>query len=250
MRKITLIGLLGLAVIGTYAKTIDFSNGGGDEATGDYLDETTDAGIITNVFEIPGLTITAHAGGADQKINTTATSLGITIFDSGDHTERFDPDESMTLSFNKKIEITKVDFIGYDSNSVFVVAISNQPNWNIGYDDLSNKASQFILTNIVVAAHTEMDFHVGNINSVIGLQSMDINVLDDSGIPTLTLSTSNGMAHVFAVFDGVAVTNHVLQSSTNLTSNVWTTVSSPFAADTNWSIGTETNAVYFRTIEQ
>lgn len=250
MKKLLLASLIFGYGLEMFAQTIDFSNGGTNSVTGDVLDEITEMGVTNNVVEIPGLNIAARAGGEDQKINTTGTSLGITVFGSGDDTDRFDPGESMTISFDKSVEITKIDFIGYASNSVFVVAITNQPDWNIGYNDLDNKTSQFITTNIVVDAETEIDFYVGNTNSVIGLQSMAVTVLGGNGMPMLTLEMSNGTAYVYAVFDGTAVTNHVLQSSTNLTSNVWTTVSSPFASDTNWNIGTETNAVYFRTISQ
>jgi hypothetical protein len=237
-----------MLVGGANAQTIIFDNGGGSAlTTGDLLDEVPEAGLTTNVVEISGLNISARPGAGGQKINTTATSLGVTIFNSGDDADRFDDGEVMILSFDKKIEITEFDMVGFDSNSAFSVEIDGLAPIEITYEDLPNKVSQYFTTNLIVDANTDIQFYVGNSNSVIGLQSMDVNVLDGSGELFLTLETSNSMMFINADFDGAATTNYMLQSCTNMVSNVWNDVSA-FSADTNWSMGTEEQTEYFRVI--
>jgi hypothetical protein len=214
------------------------------------LDEVNTSGIITNAVEIPNLQITAKTSVDGQKINTTSSSLGVTVYGSGDDQDRFDPGEIMILSFDKQIEITEIDLIGFNSNSVFTLEVAGRSPIEIGYDDLSNKGSQLFTTNLTVDANTDIQFYVGNTNSVIGLQSMDVSVLGGTGELLLSMESSNSMMFVNAEFDGAAITNYVLQSSTNLTSNVWNTVSSSFSSDTNWVVEVTNGSSFYRAIAQ
>lgn len=70
------------------------------------------------------------------------------------------------------------------------------------------------------------------------------------GMPSLFFTSSNGISHVAVEFNGDATTNHVLQSSPNMVSNVWTTVSTPFAINTNWVVATTNDAVFYRLIAE
>ncbi|MDF7799803.1 hypothetical protein P4C99_10020 [Pontiellaceae bacterium B1224] len=241
--------VIGLMVSGAHAQTIVFDNGGGNTlTTGDFLDEVPEAGLTTNVIEISGLNITARPGSGGQKINTTTTSLGVTIYNSGDDADRFDSGEVMILSFDKKVEITELDMVGFESNSVFTINIDGLMPINIEYDDLINKSSQHFVTNLIVEANTDIQFYVGNSNSVIGLQSMDVSVIELIGELYLSLEKSNSVAIVSADFDGVTSSGFVMQVSTNLASNVWNTVSGEFNSDTNMNFNATNNVQYFRAV--
>lgn len=74
--------------------------------------------------------------------------------------------------------------------------------------------------------------------------------LGASGDLSLSMETSNDWINIAADFDGVPTTNYVLQVSTNLASNVWSTVSSEFDADTNMSFNTTYDVQYYRAIAQ
>ncbi|MEA2068776.1 MAG: hypothetical protein U9P12_06210, partial [Verrucomicrobiota bacterium] len=74
--------------------------------------------------------------------------------------------------------------------------------------------------------------------------------LPGDGSPRLAVESSNGGTLVSVVFNGVATTNHVLQSCGDLASNVWSTVSTPFSVDTNWVIQSTNSAEFFRAIAQ
>jgi hypothetical protein len=71
-----------------------------------------------------------------------------------------------------------------------------------------------------------------------------------SGELFLSIGTSNESTYVFAVFDGTARTNYVLQSSTDMDSNSWSAVSTTFAADAKWVIETTNTVECFRAIAQ
>ncbi|MEE9367559.1 MAG: hypothetical protein V3V05_01720 [Pontiella sp.] len=70
------------------------------------------------------------------------------------------------------------------------------------------------------------------------------------GVPSLALVSSNGASYVTVEFDGAATTNYVLQSSTNMVSNIWNSVSVPFAANTNWNIETINDVGFYRVIPE
>ncbi len=64
----------------------------------------------------------------------------------------------------------------------------------------------------------------------------------------LQMSHSNGFAYVTADFNTSATTNYILQSTANLTSNTWHTVSAPFTTNSIWEFSVTNNAEYFRVI--
>lgn len=64
----------------------------------------------------------------------------------------------------------------------------------------------------------------------------------------LAFIRSNGMAYVAADFNGSATTNYVLQNSSNLASNDWTSISAPFTANTTWEVGITNRSGFYRVI--
>ena len=207
------------------AGTLVLHNGGTNTVTGDLLDEVDELWITTNTIEIPELTMSARAGNAGKKIKChDQQPRRNRTWDRGDTTDRFDYGETMIISFDKTVEITEIDMVGFASNSTFVVDIGDLGPFTITYDDLASKSAQHFPTSIVVEADTDISLYAGNTNSVIGLQFIDLNVLESAGALYLSFQTSNDWITVEADFDGTAVTNYVLQSSTNLTSNVWNSV--------------------------
>ncbi|MDZ8117320.1 hypothetical protein [Pontiella agarivorans] len=243
--------VFGLLSVSVRAGTIVLHNGGSEvHTTGDQIDEADHHGLSTNVVEIAGLNLFIQSGATNQNVNALASSMGIDSDGGADDTDRFEFGEHMIFSFDQKVEITKLDMVGFESNSTFIVDVDGQAPFSITYEDLENKTSQFFTTNIVVEAHTDILVSVGNTNSVIGLQSIDLDVLEGSGNLFLRLETSNDWINIAAEFDGPVTTNYVLQSSTNLASNVWNGVSTSFRSDTNWSFNTTRSTEYFRVIEQ
>ena len=249
MKKTALMAILGLAST-VLAQTIILEGvDGSTTTTGDLIDEADEIGLTTNVVEIPGLLISVRSGGANQDVNSLTTSLGIDSDGSEDDSDMFEDGESMIVSFSKDIEITQFDFNNFSSGEVFNITIDGS-GFGISWDDLTSQQSDYLNTNIIVSAGIEIGFSVGSTNSIIGLDGITLNVVGGSGDPVLEILSSNGLVHVFATFDGAATTNHVLQSSTNLTTNVWTTVSGPFASDTNWNMGAVDHDAFFRIIAE
>lgn len=217
--------------------------------TGDLLDGVDHNGITTNVVEISGLEITARSGSTNQNINTTVDSLGITIFDSGDDTDAFDVGERLIISFNKDIQINRLDFNQFDEGESITVVIGGDET-EIPYSELTHKGSDYLDTNLVVAAYTEIEFYTTG-ESTVGLDGIDVSVLGSAQGLLLSLVSSNGTSSVFADFNGVAQTNYVFQYRVDLAdSNGWTTVSAPFSANTTWEIETTNSAGFYRAIAQ
>jgi len=71
------------------------------------------------------------------------------------------------------------------------------------------------------------------------------------GIEELTLSFahSNDTSYVAATFDGAATADYVLQSTDNLASNDWSTVSAPFTSDTNIVVETTNHCGFYRSTD-
>jgi hypothetical protein len=215
--------------------------------TGDLLDEADHIGRTTNVVEIAGLQITARSGGTTQDVNVTTGSMGIDSDGSGDDSDALEAGEKLILSFNRDLRINQFDFNGVESGEVVNVFIEGMTGLVLEYDDLSNKSRDVLDTNMVVTANTEIEFSVTG-SSVIGLDGIDVTVLSGSGDPLLSFLNSNGVSRLSIDFDGPAITNYVLQSCTNLTSNVWSTVSAPIAIDTNWVVETTNSIEFFRAV--
>lgn len=239
-----------LMAISAYAETIVLHSGGSTAVTtGDHIDEADENGIWTNVVEITGLNIFAKSGGPEQDVNALVGSLGIDSDGPDDESGRFEDGESLTLVFDKDVEITRLDFRYFDSNEVMVVSFEGMFDLSVAFTNLTHKNSDYLDTNITASAGTEITFYVGTTNSVIGLDMMDVEVLEDTGGMMLQLETSNEWIKVSADFNGTeTAANYVLESSTNLTSNGWSVVSAGFSADTNWVMPAAHPAAYYRAV--
>ena len=217
--------------------------------TGDLLDGADHTGRTNSVVEIAGLEIRARTGGSDQDINVTGASLGITIFGSGDDTDAFEVGEKMILSFNKDIQINRFDFNQFSTDESIMVSIDGIA-FEITDSGLSNRSSDYLDTNLVVSADTEIEFFTTG-SSVIGLDGLDVTVLEASSELMLSLISSNGTASVSATFTGAASTNYILQHLADLTdTNGWVTVSGPFAADSAWNIETTNHSGFYRAVAE
>lgn len=250
MKMDTCLVVLGMLVGVVDAETVLLSTSTNYISTGEAIEGTYNSALETNVQEIAGLVIRARTDATNHQINADSGSLGINnISTTSDKAARFETGEHLILSFSKDIEITQFNFRYFEAGESFVIASSNQADFVIEYDALSDKGSDFINTNLTVYANTEITLYVitsGN----IGLEGLDLSVLGSSGDLVLSMERSNSMMQVSAGFDGTATTSYVLQSSTNLTSNVWNTISGTFSSDTNWVLETTNSAVWYRAIAE
>jgi hypothetical protein len=241
--------VIGMMVGVVSGETVHFDGvSGAQVTTGDLLDGADHLGLTTNVVEISGLNISAWSGGTNQIVKTLVDSMGINRDQENPEYIRLDNGEMLTLSFDKDIEITKLDFNHFDDGETITISFEEMFDIPLSWSNLSQKSSDYLLTNIVVSAGTKITYFIDNTNSVIGLDGIDLTVIGGAGDLILSLDSSNSMMFVNAEFDGAAITNYVIQSCTNLTSNVWNTVSSEFNVSTNMSFNATNDAQYFRAI--
>ena len=231
-----------------HAQTVLMRGDSGGITTGDLLEGTRDAGITTNVQEITGLMVSARTDNPDHKLNSNGESFGINnMLTNLDEAARFEADEKMILSFSENVTITNLDFRFFDAGETFTLAVSGQSPVVIAYENLDNRISDYISTNIYVAANTEVEFFTTN-DGQVGLESIGIRVETGAQIaPALSMSGSNGLSYV-AIDFGAATNRYALQSSTNLVSNGWTTVTGTISADTNIAVDVSHDSAFFRLI--
>ncbi len=232
------------------AQMIILEGQSGTLTTGDLLDGADNLGITTHVVEIPELEITARSGATNQDINVTAGSMGITIFNSGDDTDALEAGEKLILSFNKEVQINQLDFNQFSADESITVVIDGDII-EIHDLELTNRSSDFLDTNLVVAAHAEIEFFTTG-TSTVGLDGIDVTVLGTSSSePTLLLVSSNGTTTVSAAFEGPTTDSYILQYREDLTdSNGWSNISDPFASNTTWQIMMTNNAGYYRAMAE
>ncbi len=246
----SVVCLAGLAAMSAKAEMVVLEGvDASTPTTGDLLDEVGEAGATTNVVEIAGLAVTARSGGAGQKINVTSTSLGVTIYGAGDDTDAFDDGEGMVLSFDKAVRINRIDFNGFESNETFVVEIEGQPGLVIPWTHLGNKSQDYIDTDVLVPAYTEMLFHTQG-GSVVGLDGIDLSVVGGTGRPGLSFGWTNGTGRVAVAFDGAPGTNYILQQCGTLASNTWIAISAPFSTNGEWVVDATDATGFFRAVEE
>ena len=125
-----------------YAETIILENAGATDTTGDNLDGLTPGALPANatVEEIAGLQLTVTAiasSGTNPTLNSLLNSLGIDV-DEGDDSDQFDDafGESTTWEFNKAVNITQLDFVGFETGEVFSFG-----GTTINFGDLTNAST-------------------------------------------------------------------------------------------------------------
>lgn len=230
-----------LITINAMATTVNFKNIEG--STGSFIDGVLNVPITTNVAEVMGLKITVRSGDVNHELNAVADGFGINdLLDTNINERiRFNEEEKLILSFDKDIIITQFDFQFFDYGEHFYIEHSTGV-LDITWDDLSHKNSDYIHTNLVVSAHSDIGFFVtGNDN--IGLQSLDIDVLGNVNLPLLTLTHSNNILYLSAQVTNPSETLYFLNSSHLLESNTWETINS-FSTSTNW-VFPSTNEMHF-----
>ena len=249
MKKEVCIAGLVTVVSCVQAQMIDFTAVSGEAiTTGELIDDVRQLGITTNVVEISGLNITARSGSSTQKINALNGSCGIDSDGSQDHSSRMEAGEQLILSFDQDVQINRFDFNHFFSNEVITVAIDGMDDLVIDDDALSNRQSDYLDTNLVVTANSEIMFYTIS-DYDIGLEGLDITVLDPVKELALSMDMTPGNKKVTAAFSGAASTNYVLQYRNGLTdSNGWSTVSAPFTTNVTWEIETTNTSGFFRAV--
>ncbi len=223
--------------------------GSGILTTGDLLDGADHTGITTNVVEVPGLEITARSGVTNQNVNVTTGSMGVTIFSSGDDTDALDAGEKLILSFNRDVRINRLDFNQFTANESITISMNGQFD-EIHDLELTHRISDYLDTNLVVLAYVEIEFFTTGL-STVGLDGIDITILESTQSLDLSWLNSNGTAYVAAVFNEIPSTNYVLQHKTDLAdTNGWDTISTPFITNTTWEIETTNHTGFYRAVAQ
>jgi hypothetical protein len=247
-KKAVAFVVMGAVVSHVGAQTVLFRTSTNYVTTGEAIEGIENTALATNVQEIAGLQITARSGDPEHRLNANSQSFGINnLATNADEAARFEAGEKMILSFDKSVVITNLDFRAFDAGEAFTVAVAGQAPVVVDYDGLDNKTSDHIATNISVSAGTEIEWFTTGTGE-IGLESIGLEVSGNGGGVTLSLQPSNSTVYVIADFDGAATTNYVLQSSTNLVSNAWDTVSGTISSDTNISVDASPPASFFRII--
>jgi len=230
------------------AQMIDLtSETGAAITTGELIDEVRDLGVTTNVVEIAGLKISARSGASNQKINALAKSCGIDSDGSGDDSSHLEAGEKLILSFDRDIQINRLDFNHVTAGESITVTIAGTNVWEIVDLEMSNRISDYMDTNMVVSANSEIEFYTTG-TSMVGIDGIDVTVLGGSA-PGLSITETNGVRSVMATFEGAASGTYALQYSTDLTSNEWNTVSAPFSTNASWLVDATNSSGFYRIIQ-
>ena len=245
--------MVGLLVSGAKAQRIVFE--GIDETTvttGNLLKDVRDVGITTNVQEIGGLIISARSGGSEQKLNTTngdEGSFGVNTDNMADETDAFEAGEKLIISFNRSIQLNRIDFNRLQSGETFTIAGVGLDNVEIAYADLANKTYGYFDTNLTISAGSEVELYTTG-DSVVGLDGIDVTVLGSRKELDLSIVHSSGTTHLVATVNETSSSNYALQCCDNLASNVWTTISGSFATSTNWMFESSNSCGFYRVIAE
>lgn len=207
----------------------------------------SDTMFTTNVQEIAGLEISIRSDTPGSVLWANSRSFGVNAATNTDEVARFELGEKVILSFNKDVEITYFDFRNFESGESFHFAVSNQPVFTIHHDAQDSTRSDYISTNLFIAADTEVGLYVTTTGNV-GFEGLDVTVKENVAPVSLSLISSNGVPYVLVNVTAATSDAYVLQSSTNLTTNVWTTISASFAESTNWMVSATNDAAYIRAV--
>lgn len=222
--------------------TLNFDHSEG--STGSLIEGVRNISFTTNVPEIVGLNITARSDNEDHQLNANADGIGINVNLISDEPARFENGEKMILSFDKNILITRFDFRFFEDHERFIIEHGSE-TLEITWDMLSNKNSDFIDTNVVVAANTDIAFFTVSTN-VIAVESLELQVLENDNLPPLTLISSNSMLHLSAEVEAPSERQFSLEASNTLEIDSWNSLSI-FSESTNWVINPTEDKQFFIT---
>ncbi len=250
MNRAIRVGWAALLIAGVAQGQMMVLEGNGSAiTTGDSLDGARTEGITTNVIEIADLVISARSGETNQEVNVTTGSLGINTDDISDATDALNAGEKLILSFSKDVRINRLDFNQFTEGESVWVSFDGEVV-EIPDLELSNRISDYLDTNIVISANAEIEFYTTGA-STVGLDGIDLTVLESTAELILSIVSSNGTVMGFANFETPASTNYVLEYRNDLmASNGWSTVSSPFSESTNWIVEVTNSFGFYRAIIQ
>jgi hypothetical protein len=169
-----------LAAASSHGATIVLTNTGG---LGALIDEVSSGTFA--VPEISGLSVTivsiasTGTGSGTLELNSSSTSFGInSLGTTSDDAAAFDAalSETTTISFNKEVKITKIDFVSFGATDVFMFA-----GQSIASSNLSSSVYTFS-TPLTIAANTSFSLYATS--GTIGLESIDLTAIPE---PSTTL---------------------------------------------------------------
>lgn len=247
MKKVAILLASCVVATLTYGELVLFRTSTDYVTTGEVIDDVgvSSEFFTTNVQEIAGLEISIRTDNPDHVLWANSRSFGVNAATNTDEAARFESGEKVIMSFNKDIEITYFDLRNFESGESFHFAVSNQPVFTIHHDAQDSTSSDQTSTNLFIAATIPVALYATTTGNV-GFEALEITVQEDVEPLSLFLVLSNGLAHVRAELNGPATTNYVLQSSPDLTSNAWTTISGPFTSPTSWVLQATNDAAFLR----
>ncbi len=192
MKKIYLFLVLAACAFSAGATTVKLETGETTETTtGDYLDGIGTNWTDVSVAEISGLTVSMATLLDGHTLNANKGDFGVKSGLIGEVDDRFDFGETVLMSFDQDILITKVDFSKFDDGEVFNFVIGTGTN-SIAWADLSNQSSDY-LENLSwnVSAGEIIRLDVAGITDSLSLDAIDLTVVPEPA--TLALIGIGGL---------------------------------------------------------
>lgn len=177
MKRIFAILILTAGALSAGAATVVLTTDG--TSTGDSLDGIGTTPTAVSVVEIPGLTLTFSTALEDHTLNANAGDFGVDSLFSGEVNDRFDHGETVFMSFDKDVGITKLDFSDFDSGETFNFIIGSVTN-AVAHADLSNKTSDYIENfTWTVSAGETIRLEVDGVGDSLSLDSLDMTIIPE-----------------------------------------------------------------------
>ena len=220
-------------------------------STGALLEGTGVEYREVDIPEIEGLTLWARSGVEGHILNGALSENAFGVLqESGEgNPTRFDYGEQMYLYFNHSLIITEIDFVGFQEDSRFEISTSEHESIVIEYDDLGTHQT-YAAQGLVVDKEQIVSFSVGTTNSVIGLQSMRVTLVENEIVPHISISVTGDEVQLHVSSEQPFNSTYQLVSSTNLTEEIWTLENEVFTSNTNISVPQSEQIKFFRLESQ
>lgn len=220
-------------------------------STGTLLEGTGVEFRQVDIPEIEGLILWARSGVEGHILNGALSENAFGVLqESGEgNPTRFDYGEQMDLYFNYSLSITEIDFVGFQEDSRFEISTSEHESIVIEYNDLGTHQT-YTTQGIVVDKEQIISFSVGTTNSVIGLQSMRVTLVENEIVPHISISVTGDEVQLQVTSEQPFNSTYQLVSSTNLTEEIWTLENEVFTSSTNVSVPQSEQIEFFRLESQ
>jgi hypothetical protein len=171
------------------AATVVFTTDG--TSTGDLLDGIGTNSTNISVVEIPGLSFNIATTVDGYTLNANDGDFGVKSGLTGEVDDRFDFGETVLMSFDADIQITKIDFSNFDDGETFNFIVGSVTN-SIPWADLSNKTSDY-LNGISwnISAGQIIRLEVAGAGDSLSMDSLDITVVPEPA--PISMILSNGL---------------------------------------------------------